>query len=513
MTNPENHPVDPLNVSHDAEVLERLGYRQELERRLSQFSNFSVSFSIICILAGGINSLAQATSGAGGAGVGLGWPLGCMMSGVFALSMAQIASSFPTAGGLYHWASVLGSRSLGWLTAWLNLFGLITVLGSVNVGAWTFLVGAFGKPLGIENTLVNQMIFLAVLGGLQAWVNHRGIRATARLTDFSGYLILVTCVVIVVVVGLKIERWEWERLVRFENFTGPAGGDVWPRVSGAWPFLLGLLLPIYTITGYDASAHTSEETMNAETTVPRGMVMSVLYASLAGYVLLSVMVLAIPRMGVAAGQGWNVFFWLMDERSPGVMRAVICGGILVAQLLCGLAAVTSASRMIYAFARDEGLPCSARLASVSTRFRTPAYAIWTASILAFLFVWGSSVITVAGSTAYAMVVSCTVILLFMSCVIPIVCGMISAGTERWPEAGAWSMGFGWFRFFGVLSVISMIAIIVLGVRPPNEAALGVCAGVLGLLAVYWFGYASRRFKGPRSVTASAGTGPRRERTR
>ena len=506
MNAPDRPSPDSAVTQHDAEVLQRLGYRQELERRMSQFSNFSVSFSIICILAGGINSLAQATSGAGGAGVGLGWPLGCLMSAVFALAMAQIASSFPTAGGLYHWAAVLGNRGLGWLTAWLNLFGLITVLGSVNVGAWTFLVGAFGKSWGVENTLTNQMLFLAVLGTAQAWANHRGIRLTARLTDFSGYLILVTCVGLTVLLAFKTTRWELSRLWRFENFTGPQGGDVWPRVTGVWPFLLGLLLPIYTITGYDASAHTSEETVNAEESVPKGMVQSVIYASVAGYVLLSMMVLAMPDMPKAAAQGWNVFFWLLDERAPGLPRTLACLAILVAQLLCGLAAVTSTSRMIYAFARDHGLPASTQLARVSDRFKTPAIAIWTASILALAFVWISSVITVAGATAYAMVVSCTVILLFLSCLIPILCGMAAAGTPRWPRPGAWSIGFTGFRLAGGAAVVSMIAMVILGVQPPNEAALWVCLAVFALLGLYWGASARRHFKGPKStVSAPAAT--------
>ncbi|TGP23889.1 APC family permease, partial [Mesorhizobium sp. M2D.F.Ca.ET.232.01.1.1] len=108
----------------------------------------------------GINSLAQATSGAGGIGIGIGWLVGCFVSLTFAVAMSQISSAYPTAGGLYHWGSILGNRGTGWVTAWLNLLGLITVLGAINVGTWTFFVGAFGPALGIEGTLTNQMIFL-----------------------------------------------------------------------------------------------------------------------------------------------------------------------------------------------------------------------------------------------------------------------------------------------------------------------------------------------------------------
>ena len=52
--------------------------------------------------------------------------------------MAQISSAYPTAGGLYHWGSILGNRFTGWLTAWFNLLGLVTVLGAINVGTYYF---------------------------------------------------------------------------------------------------------------------------------------------------------------------------------------------------------------------------------------------------------------------------------------------------------------------------------------------------------------------------------------
>ena len=129
----------------DVKVLHGMGYAQELSRGMSRFSNFAISFSIICILSGGINSFAQATSSIGGAGAGIGWIVGCGVSAVFAIAMAQIASAYPTAGGLYHWGSILGNRFTGWVTAWLNLLGLITVLGAINIGTAFFFTGTFGS--------------------------------------------------------------------------------------------------------------------------------------------------------------------------------------------------------------------------------------------------------------------------------------------------------------------------------------------------------------------------------
>ena len=480
----------------DLKVLHGMGYAQELQRNLSRFSNFAISFSIICILSGGINSLAQATSGSGGVGVGVGWLVGCFVSLVFAVAMSQISSAYPTAGGLYHWGSILGNRGTGWVTAWLNLLGLITVLGAINVGTWTFFMGSFGAALGIENTITTQTIFLVIITGAQALINHMGIRLTARLTDFSGWLIFGGSILIAIVCLAAADSWDIGRLLTFKNYSGEAGGSVWPSVSNGWVFALGLLLPIYTITGYDASAHTSEETLKAAHSVPRAMVMSVIWSALFGYLFLASFVLMIPDMDQAAAQGWNVFFWAFDQQVNGAVKWLVYLVVFVAQLLCGLATVTSASRMIFAFARDGGLPGSTSLAKVSPTYRTPVAAIWTAAILSVLFVWGSSLVSVAGTSAYTIVVSCTVIFLFISFTLPITLGLLAWGTPKWDRMGPWDMGRGVFTLFAVLSIASMILIFVIGIQPPNQWALYITVGFFILTAIVWFAFEKRRFQGP-----------------
>jgi amino acid transporter len=483
--------------NQDMSVLHSMGYAQELERRMSSFSNFAVSFSIICILSGGINSLAQATSGAGGAAIGIGWPIGCFVSLVFAVAMAQISSAYPTAGGLYHWGSILGNRFTGWLTAWFNLLGLVTVLGAINVGTYYFFMGSFGTGyFGMTDTTLVRIVFLIIITGAQALVNHMGIGLTAKLTDFSGYLIFATAIVLSAVCLFAAPSYEIGRLFTFANYSGEVGGNVWPTTSGTWVFLLGLLLPIYTITGYDASAHTSEETVKAAHSVPRGMVSSVLWSALFGYIMLCSFVLMLPNMDDAAKQGWNVFFWAMDAQVNPVVKDILYFAILVSQWLCGLATVTSVSRMIFAFSRDGGLPASKALAKVSPKFRTPVAAIWTGSILSVLFVWGSSLVSIGDTPVYTIVVSCTVIFLFFSFAIPITLGLFAWGTSKWDKMGPWNLGEGVFKLFAVLTVLAMILIFVLGVQPPNEPALYVTVGFLILTGIVWFGFEKRRFKGP-----------------
>src|SRR3954470_7858744 len=299
-------------VSADEQLLQKLGYKQELARRMSGFSNFSISLSIICILAGGITSFQVGFCSVGGASIGLGWPLVCTFSMIVAATMAQVASAFPTAGGLYHWASILGGKGWGWITAWFNLVGLLTVIAAVNSGTYDFIAGAFHLPQGASSPGVKGSAVAAIIIS-HAIFNHKGIRLTSRLIDLSGYLIFIVAALLTLALLIYAPSHDFTRLIQFTNYSGiPTEAPVFPRTSNIiWLFALGFLLPAYTITGFDASAHTSEETVDAASNVPRGIVRSVLISSLFGWVMLIAIVLAVPNMDQAAGQGANSFYWIV----------------------------------------------------------------------------------------------------------------------------------------------------------------------------------------------------------
>ena len=310
---------DYAGASADVAQLHGMGYAQELARRMSGFSNFAISFSIICILAGGITSFQSGLSGAGGAWIGIGWPIGCLFSLIVAAAMGQIASAYPTAGGLYHWSSILGGRGWGWATAWFNLLGLIFVVSSVDVGAWSLFLNLIGPLLGMDPAqygVVAQAVAVVIILASQALFNHMGIRATTILTDFSGYLIFVVAIILSIALLVAAPHIDFARLVTFTNFTGDAGGGVWPENGSLFmAFLLGLLLPAYTVTGFDASAHTSEETRQAATNVPKGMLRAVIWSFVFGYVMVCAFVLAMPSVEEGAKEGANVFYWLMSGSS------------------------------------------------------------------------------------------------------------------------------------------------------------------------------------------------------
>ena len=491
-------------IADDERALGRAGYQQELLRGMGAFSNFALSMSIICVLAGGVTSFHQGLSSVGGAAFGLGWPLVCLFSLAVAATMGQVASSFPTAGGLYHWASILGGKGWGWGTAWLNLLGMVAVLAAINLGALRFTLDSVGPAVGLDPARwpapTSALVAVAgvfAIGASQALVNHLGIRLTTRLTDFSGYWIVAVSVLLAGAMLACAPALDFARLVTFTNYSGARGGSVWPETQDLGLLLaLSFLLPAYTITGFDASANAAEETVDAAATVPRGILQAVAVSGLAGWAMLCAVVVAIPDLDQAAALGAGSFTWSVRSVLPAPLAYSVLGGIALAQYLCGLAALTSASRIAYAFARDGGLPASGSLRKVSTRYRTPAVAIWTVAVVATLLTLYTPV--------YETMAAVAAILLYGSYVLPTALGLAAHG-RQWTAMGPWSLGR-WYRPLAAVSVLGCLALIAIGMHPPNEKSRWIVGGVVLLLAFLWRTFVRRRFAGPPQAlraTASA----------
>jgi amino acid transporter len=481
-------------MADDTANLHAMGYAQELSRQLGGFSNFALSFSIICILSGGVTSFHLGFCSVGGASIGLGWPLVGLFALAVAAAMGQLASAFPTAGGLYHWAAILGGSGWGWITAWFNLVGLITVLAAINVGSYQFALDAFElRGLSREFGPIAQVLGVIVITGSQAIINHLGIGLTGRLTDFSGYWILAVTAVLTVCLLVDTPRFEPARLVSVINYSGSAGGGVWLPTSGlALLFAQGLLLPAYTITGFDASAHAAEETVNAATNVPWAIVRAVGVSSIAGWILLSSVVLAAPNLPQAAAKGEGAFLFIIRSVLPSWLVSTLMVGIVGAQYFCGLAAVTSASRMAFAFARDGGLPWSAQVRWVCPQRRSPAVAIWAVAI--------ASVVFTIYTPVYATITAVCTIFLYISYVVPIALGAWAYG-QSWTAMGPWDLGR-WYRPLAWASVTGCVGLILIAMQPPHRQSAWVVAATMIALSITWFSVSRRKFHGPPAISAS-----------
>lgn len=466
----------------DARALGALGYAQELFRTMGGFSNFALSFSIISILTGAVTLYEYGLTMGGPAEMAFGWPLVSLFAMTVALSMAELASSLPTSGAMYHWASSLGGNAWGWFTAWFNIAGQLAALAGIDYGCALFLAPLFGLATTTGSLLT---VYAAILVS-HAAINHFGIRLVAWLNDFS---VTVHVVGVIAIVGALL-LFAPKQPISF--FFAPITSNVEGRPYW-WAFVVGLLQAQWTFTGYDASASVSEETVDPRRRVPWGIVMAVAVSAIVGYLLLIALTLAItdiPAVLNARDAGGHeipavvaILTSALGDRAGSLFTALAA----MAMWFCGLSAVTWSSRTIYAFARDGGLPASGLWRRVSARNLTPAPAIWLCAVIAFLA-------TISSGT-YAVVTSISVIGLYFSYIIPVYLGWRRRGTAVEAPRGPWHLG----RFGSTINVAAMAWVLFITVilSVPDDMRAGrAIAGVTILLAVWYVASERKRFRGP-----------------
>ena len=485
---PGSSPSDQ-QLTRDARELGALGYAQELFRTMGGFSNFAISFSIISILTGAVTLYEHGLTMGGPAEMAFGWPLVSVFTLMVALSMAELASSLPTSGAMYHWASRLGGTGWGWFTAWFNIAGQLSALAAIDYGCALFVTPLLGLPTTRGWLLV---VYAAILLS-HAAINHFGIRLVAWLNDFS---VTVHVVGVIAIVGaLLLFAPKQPAGFFFARITSNNAG--WPYW---WAFVVGLLQAQWTFTGYDASASVSEETVDPRRRVPWGIVMAVVVSSVVGYLLLIALTLSIKDIAAvldardASGGEIPAVVAILVTALGDRVGGVFTGLAAMAMWFCGLSAVTWSSRTIYAFARDDGLPGSALWRSVSERYLAPAPAVWLSVLIA-------AVATLSGG-AYAVVTSISVIGLYFSYIIPVYLAWRARGTAREAPRGPWHLGrFGWT--INLIAILWVIFIAVILSIPDNMRAGKTMLALTLLLGVWYLAHERRRFRGPAWALAHA----------
>src|SRR6184192_1372167 len=349
-------------MDRDTEQLHRLGYAQQLLRDMGGFANFALSFSIISILTGAITLYGYGLKMGGPMEMALGWPVVSLLTVPVAASLAQLASSYPTAGALYHCASILGGRGAGFFTAWLNCIGQFAITAGIDYGLAEFLAAMLGMPPDRRHVL---RVFAVVLLS-HGILNHLGVRLVGRLNQLSAWVHIAG--VLAIVLGVAFFAPLRSPGFLFTRFTDA------PRPYAAG-FLLGLLQAAWTFTGYDASAHLCEETHDPTRNAPWGIFLSVAVSAAFGWALLLAVTLAIGDLGAAAAAE-NPFIHVLRSALGTRLGGALVWVAILAMWFCGLSSVTSNSRMLFAFARDGGLPFSRQVAAASERYRSPHVAVW-----------------------------------------------------------------------------------------------------------------------------------------
>jgi amino acid transporter len=496
--------TDYGGLERDRRILHALGYAQELYRGMSGFSNFAISFTIISILSGTLTLYYLGLGYGGPVMEAYGWPIVSIFVIIVGLGMAEIASKYPTAGGLYYWSSKMGGASWGWFTGWFNLIGQIAITAGIDYGAATFTDALLQLlwPSTFHGSAHEVIYVYAVILGLHAAMNIFSVRLVAFLNDVSVWWHVVGVLVIVGALIIVPDHHQSFGTVFSKTINNSGWGHGW-----LWfVLLLGLLQAQYTYTGYDASAHMSEETRDASRAAARGVIMSIVVSAIFGYILALGVTFAIQSFDATLGAGTfavkQVYLDALGDTTAKVMLFITVG----AQFYCGMSSITSASRMLYAFSRDRATP-GHQLWRRLNRERVPYMAAIAIAVLAFLCAFPAYFGT-NGYVAYAAVTSIATIGLYIAYAIPIFL-RLRAG-DAW-EPGEWTLGR-WYRPIGTIACLWVAFISILFILPTNPngvpwhpdkfkwtlfnyAPIAV-GGTMLLVGGWWLLSARRWFKGP-----------------
>ena len=509
-----------VHLNDDEQRLAELGYKQELNRTWSSFSNFAISFSIISILAGCFTTFGQAWNNGGPIAISLGWPLISVFILIIGFCMSELVSAYPTSGGIYWWASKLGGAKAGYYTGWLNLIGLLAVDASVAYGTATFLdlsLSTFSESWAGGYSLQRVFwMFLAILI-LTACVNIFGGSILATINNVSVWWHVVgAAIIIAILIFLPEKHMSISDVftMRVNNSGGLAGGET--SGLGYWMYVLplGFLLTQYTITGFDASAHLSEETHDAADGAAKGIWRSIFYSAIGGWVLLLAFLFAVQDPeGVTAGGGGVAVIFNQALSSNWAFVVLIIASI--GQFFCTTACMTSTSRMLFAFSRDGAVPGAKYWAKLNAR-KVPVNAVLISAVVAALITLPALVEVNIGTdeapiivpTAFYAVVSVAVIGLYLAFLIPIYLRWRAGDNFK---QGSWNLGTKW-KWMAPIACAEIVIVSIYFILPftpagtPGNADFAwkfvnyapiLTGGTLLLLWIGWHLSAKKWFTGPK----------------
>ena len=507
---PEGHEL----LNEDERQLAQLGYSQELDRSWSGFSNFAISFSIISILAGCFTSFGLGWNNGGPAAIAWGWPILATFILLIGFCMSELVSAFPTSGGIYWWAAKLGGPKAGYYTGWLNLVGLIAILASVAYGSATFLDLTLGTlsptwlaGYSLTRVFVMFLIILAVVAVINIFSSH--LLAVINNISVWWHVAGAAAVIAILIVIPEHHASVGDVFAKTVNNSGMWGG----ATSGLGWLLLVLpisaILTQYTITGYDASAHLSEETKSAAGAAAKGIWRSIFYSAIGGWILLLTFLFAVQDadgVSKAGGGVASIFSQALTSKWAAAVLFISTAG----QLFCTTACQTSASRMLFAFSRDRAVPGHQLWSAVNSR-RVPANAVIVTAVIAALITLPALVpVDINGAPvpiAFFAVVSIGVVGLYLAFAVPIY--------YRWKAGdsfpvGSWNLR-GHYRWMAPLALAEIILTSIVAMFP---TALGgvpwdpsfewkfvnytplLVGGTFILLWIYWHASVKKWFTGP-----------------
>ncbi|KAG2185294.1 hypothetical protein INT44_002084 [Umbelopsis vinacea] len=484
-------------AAKDAARLNELGYKQELKRELSSIGNYGVALSVVCISSGLTSLFSYGLNTGGPVAMTWGWVVVFFFTLMVGLAMAEISSAYPTSGGLYWWAARLSSRRYApfasWMTGWFNLIGQFAVTAGIDYGIALMLgavifIGTNGNWVPTPGATTGIHIAICVTHGI---ANSLGPRVMTRINSFSTWWQVIAPTIILITIAAKAPSHQPGSFV-FTYYNNNSGWG-----SPVYVVLVGLLQAQFTLTGYDSSAHMSEETHNAEISGPVGMTMAIIVSGVMGWFFIIGFLFCIQDLDttIATASGFPVMQIIVDcvGNTGGIVLMVI---LILACWFCGFASVTANSRMIYAFSRDGAMPGSKWWHLIDKKRQTPVNAVWLSVLVASLL----GLPSLGNATAFSAVTSVATIGLYISYAIPIAAKLVN---KKQFKRGPLHLGPA-SDVIGAIAVLWICFITILFVLPPvspvtpvnmNYACLAIGAVILGA-GGRWLVDARIWFKGP-----------------
>ena len=437
-----------LSSSQQADTgeLNQFGYQQELVRTMGNYSSFAISFSLISVLTG-IYANFNFAFRQSGTDIIWSWLLVSGGQILVALVMAGLSIRFPITGYGYQWSARLVSPTFGFFVGWLLIAQFLTGFPGICRTMAVTIAGLAGNEWSAFSVTALTIVVITVV----LVIHLSGIRLVTFVNDIGVFSEVSGILLLNLLLGLL---WMISAEIPGESLAAAidALGD---SASGLSSFASSLVLGAWCLTGFEAAADLAEETHSPKKTIPRAILISLIGASVTGFLLLLFLIKCAYRIGAAPDQTDTLFYIL--ERSIGHQLTVFTTLIvLISIFACAVASMAGATRLIFSLSRDKVLPFSATLARISDRTRVPANAalmIWALSCLSVVVFPQIEVITtvsaVAAFTGYAGIM---------------IASLMSSGGEEAGYLGKWK------RPVEVLALIWCIIVVGALTIPETEVA-------------------------------------------
>jgi urea carboxylase system permease len=406
----------PHSDSHD---LASFGYKQELHRSLGSFSSFAAGFSYISILTGMFQTAALGFLFAGRAFIWA-WPVVFLGQMMVALQFAELSAHYPLAGSVYQWSKRLAGKSWAWNTGWIYLCAQIVTIPAVAL-AWQVILPQISTHFQLIKCTVdtsagstcpdknfpgifdaafaqNAFILAAVMIILTTAVNLMGVRIISRINNIGVIAELVGAVGLILLLIINIKHGP---SVLFKT-DGTGSGHDWGYFGA---LLLGAIMPLYVMYGFDSAGSLAEETADPRRTAPKALISALLTAGVLGFLLIGFGTMAVDKdatgLGLTSitkdvlGNTWGNL-WLAD--------------VALAIFVCCLAIQAMSIRILFSMARDGNLPFARAFASVSAQRRVPIVPALASGAIALIIL----AFNIVNPSAFTIIISLGIILMYIA---------------------------------------------------------------------------------------------------